>query len=142
MSSYRVNVLSEYLPYTTKFSALQREQFFECVMEARNFHGGENAVMDKVSETVEKAWNNKHLRLIGQGLGVGLGGMIRVQHAKLIMASKGNDVKESQIGGVEPRKIQPASKRVMLQKKDIQVIVQRCRAMAPPTTKKSSQHEG
>jgi hypothetical protein len=60
MPTHQVNFLTEYLSTKQKFTPFQREQFWECVTEARIFHGGELAVMDRVTETIAKAWNSKH----------------------------------------------------------------------------------
>ena len=103
MGAHRVSVLNQFLAPTKPLSAYQRDKFWECVLEAREFHGGDVAVMDQVKDTIVDVWNNKHLHKIQlEGSGIGLGGLIRSAHVGQLLRAKGYDVKAGQIGGLEP----------------------------------------
>ena len=54
-------------------------------MKQRSFVRGEFRASDQVPEIVAKTFNNKHLHMMLQGVGIGLCGNIRAGHVKELL---------------------------------------------------------
>jgi hypothetical protein len=102
MTAYRVSVASTYLSENVKFAPLQSEYFWKAVKDATNYHGGEQANSENIAGTIFDLWMAKHYQLIAEGISIGLGGLIRTNHVKRILRSKGNEIRAAQSGGNNP----------------------------------------
>jgi hypothetical protein len=103
MTAYQVSVANQYVKETGEFTEFQREHFWNAVLQARRFHGGEDSNSEQHTATIVKNWNEKHYELISNGQSsIGLGGLIRANHVKNILRKKGNEIIASQAGGTNP----------------------------------------
>lgn len=90
MSAYKV---SQFLAETDTLNALQEREFWSSVSEAGMFH--DSSIEKLPADLIVESFNNKHLHRIGQGHGIGLGGLMRQAHAKscswrMVMRSRRN----------------------------------------------------
>jgi hypothetical protein len=103
MPAYQVSVTNTYLFENTKFTPFQEDHFWKAVQQARTYNGGDNASSEKLDDTIQRIWNEKHIQLIRDDtVGIGLGGMIRIGHVKSILQKKGNEVIAARSGSNNP----------------------------------------
>ena len=102
MTAHRVSVENTYLFQNVKFTSFQEEHFWKAVQDARTFNGGVQANAEQLPDMVVKFWNEKHYQRIGEGFSVGLGGLIRRDHVKMLLRKKGNEIRAAQSGGNNP----------------------------------------
>jgi hypothetical protein len=92
----RVSLLNTYLVELKQFSQYQYTTFWELVSLVWTLVGGEEKSEDMIVESVCQTWNTRHILLHKQG-GIGLGGLIRAGHVKLLMKQCGYNVRQVQI---------------------------------------------
>ena len=81
----------------------------------------EDITTDKAVEDVAKIWNNKHMLRIEEGEGMGLGGLIRAGHVRMLMRKAGYRVKIAQMETTARWEAEaaPSPMRKVLKGKDI-----------------------
>lgn len=84
-----------FLSETSELTEFQTQKFWELVGSAARVHGLQNT--DQTAVKVAEAWQNCHFITIGTN-GIGLGGLLHVEHAKRLLKQAGNDMLQSQSG--------------------------------------------
>jgi hypothetical protein len=107
MTAHRVTVANTYLVESTKLTPYQNQAFYQFLQTARTFHGGEQANPEHLPSRIMEIWNTRHFQLLGENDGIGLGGLIRLNHVKAILRTRGNAVRAAQAGGSNPPPTRP-----------------------------------
>ena len=124
LTAYKVSVENQFLPESTKMNGFQDHYFWTAYEMARKFHGSGPAMADKLANSTAENWNLLHVKLIKEGTMVaGLGGMMRMTHARKIIRTKALVIQAAQAGGSNPYDQKPAaSTRKRLRKEGISTL--------------------
>jgi hypothetical protein len=103
---------------------LQQTSFWQAYQVARAMHAGSGVSIETLAATTAESWNTRHVQsLTDHTMSIGLGGMLRVSHARDIIRAKGLQVEAFQVGGTtqyQPSQVAPTRKR--LRKDDIECL--------------------
>ena len=126
MTAYNVSVINQHLSPSTNLNAFQEKHFWDSVSYAYNYHGAK-ANTDNVALVAAQCFNQKHVNLVSGVGSIGLGGMIRTNHAKALLRDKGQDVQVANMGGLNPhkRKAAPVNERAILTRAKVMKLTHR-----------------
>jgi hypothetical protein len=91
----QVSYFNTYLLETKALSTFQEKHFWNIVDEVTQVFGPDSYTPQSMAAQVANAWNTVHGRMMapGQGSVVGLGGLMRQQHAATLLKNRGHEIR-------------------------------------------------
>jgi hypothetical protein len=100
------SALNTYLPYDRSLSDSQREVFWRIVADWRQH--SPDAGLNRISTQVAASWAQAHFQALGSGENTGgYGGLLRAEHAKMLIKAAGQQALGSQLAMVRQPPVVP-----------------------------------